>query len=238
MLTIHTSLTENYYTRPEVSCSTLKSLKQALYLTKRPDNLQHIFDYGSLVDALVTEPENIDHSTNTLHLAHGGVATFTDEDWQKACDQKRSIMKDPYLAQLFSVADSQVTATDDEFEFCYQGFTFTMPVRMKADADLPRIDTTADLKTTACTTQKAAVASISHFDYDMQGAFYMDVLRRKRFLFAFSSKKGKKEVFKHAMQRGDDLYQSGLAKYSYWAYMYYMLVYSLRTEINHNACII
>lgn len=230
-LTIHTSLTENYYTRPEVSCSTLKSLKQALTLKQRPANLQAIFDYGSLVDALTTEPENIDHSTNTLHLAHGGTVQFSDADWNKACEQRKNILKHPLAAQIFNGADTQVVATDDNFRFEYGGYVFYMPVRLKADAFRKSANMAADLKTTGCATLKAAVASISQFDYDMQGSLYMDILQVDRFPFIFSSKVKKKETFIHAMQRGDEMYQSGLAKYSYWAFQYWMLVWSMGKHI-------
>jgi len=183
-----------------------------------------IFAFGNLVDALISEPELVNHENQTVKDAHGEVLTFTQVEWDKAQRMRKAALDHPFVKLLVGCMEFQVVAINPKFEIDCEYAKFTIPARGKADGIAKAIKTGMDLKTTACTNLKAFIDSLMLFDYDRQSAWYMDLFGLDRFIFVgigkTQNRKGQHEIFIHAVERGDEMYKSGLAKYQKLAFMY------------------
>jgi hypothetical protein len=217
------SVIPNYYLLPAVSCSDLKSLLLAFYaVPDRREALQDTFNFGSLVDAMLTEPHKVDHKRKALIEDTGNVIYFDEVTFRSALKLAEAMRKDPIVAQLLAVSAGQYVFTR-RLSFEYEGDIYEIPARCKYDLFSKPFRTGADFKTTACTTLKAFRESIDFFYYDMGAAWYMDLAKIDTFwIIAISKKNG--QIFKHAIKRGDETYESGRRKYSLWAYRWLLFV--------------
>lgn len=216
----------NYYTQYNyVSNSELSLLERTLNL--KPELEGNFLAFGNLFDALITEPELIDMDNMLLTLSDGTTVAFTESDMNKAQNMKRCAYQNQMVRSLFPQLEFQKEIYIDQFLIQSDIAEFHLPVRCKLDGYAEGMGLAVDLKSTSCTSLKQFICSMDTFDYDRQAAFYMDLANVDRFLFVAVSKverKGMHEVFLHAVQRGDEVYKSGLAKYQRLAYLYDMLV--------------
>lgn len=219
-----------YNLKQYISNSDFSAIKRALAMERTWGDMQSAFDFGSLVDAMVTEPDLLDNESMVLRN-HNGIVQFDVTDWTKARLMKEAIDNDDMARHVINMMDKQFVEILDEFPFEYSGFEVWMPVRCKLDGIKKSIKTGMDLKSTSCLNLASFIKTIETWDYDRQAAFYMDVCCLDCFWFFGVSKKpnkkGKHEVFKVAVQRGDAIYESGRAKYQKLGWMYNMLIYSL-----------
>jgi hypothetical protein len=203
-----------------VSNSTLKDLGRSLSVDESFNpNLQKIFDFGSLIDAYTTDKTEVEKYEQL----------FDEDEKQKAKLMSQACESDTVFAMLLSTCKTQHEIYRNSFEFTHDGYTLTLPVRIKLDF-FKRPVLAGDLKTTASETMKAFYEALYFFDYDQQSALYMDVARVDRFMFVGVGKKkkhGKHPIFKYAVQRGDEMYESGKKKYSYLMFKYYFLIHNL-----------
>lgn len=221
---------DNYYDiTSHVSNSKLTELKMWLNGLSFGDNMQPIFDFGNLIDGMLTEKEKLNFVYKTMKSEHGRIVQFTDEEWQRALNMRRDGLSNPILKMLVDNFDSQSVIMLDEFKIEGVEFNIVLPVRCKFDFLKQEWKMGADLKSTACTTQTAFLASLYHLDYDRQAAWYMDLASLDKFTFVgickTPNKKGKHDIFVHALERGDEMYLSGKAKYQHLAIQYYFLIH-------------
>jgi hypothetical protein len=208
-----------------ISNSVLKDLRKLLYggFEMEQDKLQKIFDFGSLIDAHLTEKASI------LKFE----ALVDESEHEKALLMVKAGENDPTLKLLIAACKTQHEIYRKAFKFEWEGWQLQLPVRIKLDF-LKKFVLAGDLKSTATQTQKGFLEAIDFFDYDQQAALYMDVAEVDKFMFVGISKKpnkkGKFEVFKHAVERGDAMYLSGKKKYSFLMYKYYFLIHHLNFE--------
>lgn len=215
----------NYYdVHDYVSNSDLNALRNALNLTEAIPNLQEHYAFGNLVDAAALEKHRIDG--NTLAVESGGNLVFEDHRIKTAEEMALAFHSQETLSFVFHNAKTQYCFFRNHFEVTHDGYTFT--IRAKCKLDLYRRKLIGgDLKSTACTSQGAFVDSIFHFNYDQQAAWYMDLSRLDRFMIiglGKHKKRGKHNVFTYAVNRGDETYQGGKAKYSRLAYKYHFFI--------------
>lgn len=210
-------LKDPYYERPETSNSDLGWLEKYWLPQSFVIDLEAAFRFGSLVDAMITEPEQVDYFKMTV----AGV-TYNKAEFEKAIEIKKVFFSDPFCKSLAAQCELQKVSSNDAFLITYNEFQFTLPVRCKWDFFASRIDLCGDLKTTAAETQKQFEHSIFHYNYDRQAAFYMDIENKSNFIFIGISKKNKK-IFKVIVRRGDNIYKSGRAKYEELAFRYWYL---------------
>lgn len=211
-----------------VSNSQLGALQKALSLTPEMVGLQDIYDDGNLVDTIVTEPGKFNAELNIMTDQKREVL-FSQERVDKAFMMKAAVDSDPMFSMLMQDAKMQHVMLRKSHQMNYQGNKFSLPMRCKYDLFRPG-DMAIDLKTTACTTYKQFVLSLTHFDYDRQGAVYIDLGRVNRILYVGVSKKMNKrtkkhDVFKYMIERGSDMYISGLNKYTNLAWKYKNYLY-------------
>lgn len=224
------TLAPGYFNRPEVSNSDLKALARMLSVT--PDNrdgLEDIFNFGSLVDALLTEPWRANHDERSLLLETGGKVQFEKFVFDLAKKLAANLKKDRVVSLLLDNMIGQYVVVRT-LKFIYDEEEHTIKGRCKFDGLSKKFRTGCDYKTTSCTTRKSFIESIEFFDYDQAGAWYMDLARIDRFwIIGISKKTG--EVFKFAIERGDETYNRGRDKYSRLAFKWIMLI----ENFNHAA---
>ena len=212
---------ENYYERSEVSNSDLTELKNLLHPHIQYGDKQAAFRFGSLVDAIITEPERVNYFQHTVDNVQ-----YTEEEFEHAKEMLRSLRHeartDTFLKKVLEISDTQCCMVNKQQAFEYGGFAFTLDTRCKWDWFLCKFGFGGDLKTTFASTQKEFDEAIDFFDWDRSRAWYMDIAHSDRdFIYAISKKNCC--VFKKFINRDDAIYQRGREKYEELAFQYWCL---------------
>ncbi len=220
----------SYFDLPEVSNSDLKALGKMIFgIEDNRESLEDILNFGSLVDAMLTETWRVTHLTCTLHLETGGVIQFTPEAFLLAKKLSAALKADRVVSMLVDTMIGQYVFAKT-IGFKYQGEEFEIRGRCKFDGFNKKFKLGCDYKTTACTSYAQFKNSIDHFDYDQQGAWYMDLAGIDRHWIIGISKKNS-QVFKYAIERGDETYLNGVRKYSRLAYLWKLLIEDFKIEL-------
>lgn len=217
-MTINTN-PDSYYQRSEVSNSDLTELKNLLHPHIQYGDREAAFRFGSIVDAIITEPDRVDFISRTVDGQ-----PCTDEEFLHAremqCSLRAEARRDTFLAAVLAKADTQRCMVNRRQEFSNGGFRFTLDTRCKWDWWLSDAHFGGDLKTTSAATQAEFEASIDHFDWDRSRAWYMDIAHSDSdFIYAISKRNSR--IFKKFIKRGDDTYQRGREKYEELAFQYW-----------------
>ena len=211
-----------YYSRKEVSNSDLTQLKNLLHPRLQYGDREAAFRFGSLVDALVTEPNRVNRYRFTVDDVQ-----YSEEEFEHATQMLRSLRsearRDAFLAKVLETADTQRCMFNKGQQFQYGGFSFSLDTRCKWDWFLPRFRFGGDLKTTFASTQKEFDEAVDFFDWDRSRAWYMDIAHSDRdFIYGISKKNGC--VFKKFINRDDAIYKRGREKYEELAFQYWCLI--------------
>lgn len=211
----------NYYERSEVSNSDLTELKNALYPRMQYGDKEKAFRLGSLVDAIVTEPERVDYCMYKVDDVQ-----YTEEEFAWGREMNRALRmeakKDPFLAKVLEMSDSQKIMVNKAQQFDYCDFKFALDTRCKWDWWLPSFGFGGDLKTTFATSQDEFDGAVDFFDWDRSRAWYMDIAGSDRdFIYAISKKNFR--IFKKFIKRGDEIYSKGREKYEELAFRWWCL---------------
>lgn len=212
---------ENYYERSEVSNSDLTELKNLLHPHIQYGDKQAAFRFGSLVDAIITEPERVNYFQHTVDNVQ-----YTEEEFEHAKEMLRSLRHeartDTFLKKVLEISDTQCCMVNKQQAFEYGGFAFTLDTRCKWDWFLGKFGFGGDLKTTFASTQKEFDEAVDFFDWHRSRAWYMDIAHSDRdFIYAISKKNCC--VFKKFINRDDATYQRGREKYEELAFQYWCL---------------
>lgn len=210
---------DEYYQRSEVSNSDLTELKNQLHPHMQYGDREAAFRFGSIVDAIITEPSRVDF----LHMTIDG-EQCSEEEFLHAREMQRALRaearRDPFLAKVLELSDTQRFMVNKAQEFCNGGFRFTLDTRCKWDWWLPSCHFGGDLKTTFASTQAEFDNAVDFFDWDRSRAWYMDIAHSDRdFIYAISKKNCR--IFKKFINRGDDIYNRGREKYEELAFQYW-----------------
>lgn len=218
-----------YYSRGEISNSDLTALKFALNPKLNfvgEESKKKAFHLGTLVDALVTEPEKCNHYRRTVDDEK-----YTAEEWKWGKERlsalKNHAKKDTFLAFVLEHAEGQRFFVNEKMDFNYHGFRFSLPVRCKFDWWLGSFG--GDLKTTAATSMSQFEAQIDFVDWDRSRAWYMNLVHSLNpnwgncdFIYGVS--KTTKKVFYKKIERGDELFKRGEEKANEWAFRIWTLI--------------
>lgn len=209
----------DYFQRSEVSNSDLTALKEILHPRPYLRDREKAFRFGTLVDALITEPQRVNHYQRTVDHT-----TYTPEEFSHGLQLLQALRqeaaKDHFLAKVLQSANTQTIMTQQQQPFLYDSFHFTLNTRCKWDWWLPTAHFGGDLKTTTATTQRQFEEAIEHFDWDRSRAWYMDIAQANQdFIYAISKKTG--QVFKKFITRDDPTYTRGRDKYQQLAFQYF-----------------
>ena len=181
---------QSYYSRPEVSNSDLTQLKNLLHPRLQYGDREEAFRFGSLVDALVTEPNRVNRYRFTVDDVQ-----YTEDEFEHATQMLRALRsearRDAFLAKVLETADTQRCMFNKRQQFQYGGFSFSLDTRCKWDWFLTPYGFGGDLKTTFASTQKEFDEAVDFFDWDRSRAWYMDIARSDRdFIYGISKKNG------------------------------------------------
>ncbi len=213
---------DTYFSRKEVSNSDLTELKNLLYPRTQYGDKEKAFKFGTLIDAIITEPARVDFYNLTVDSVQ-----YLKEDFELAVEMRKSLIaesrKDKFLANVLEHASTQSVSIRKDQVFDYCGFEFLLDTRCKWDWHLPAANFGGDLKSTFAQSQKQFEDAIEFFDWDRSRAWYMDIVGSDRdFIYAISKKNCK--VFKYFIQRGDKTYERGKEKYLDLAFKYWQLI--------------
>lgn len=212
---------DTYYSRSEVSNSDLTQLKNILHPCRQYGDKEAAFRFGSLVDALITEPSRVDYYRLTVDDEQ-----YSDDEFRHAQEMQKALRmearRDTFLAKVLELADTQRYMVNKSQQFAYCDFPFTLDTRCKWDWYLSAFGFGGDLKTTFATTQQQFDEAVDFFDWDRSRAWYMDIAGSNRdFIYAISKKNCK--IFKKFINRGDDIYTRGREKYEELAFQFWCL---------------
>lgn len=212
---------DEYYGRSEVSNSDLTELKNLLHPREQYGDKEAAFRFGSLVDAIITEPDRVNYYQFTVDDVQ-----YTEDEFRHAQEMYRALRReareDAFLARVLEVADTQRCMVNKAQPFEYGGFGFTLDTRCKWDWFLSRFGFGGDLKTTFASTQKEFDEAVDFFDWDRSRAWYMDIAHSDRdFIYGISKKNCC--VFKKFINRDDAIYKRGREKYEELAFQYWCL---------------
>lgn len=212
-----------YYSMFEASNSDLSVLAKYWQSFQISYDIDAALRFGTLVDAMITEPAKIDYYKFTC----AGVQ-YTPEEFRLAEAMKMSFMMNAFCQHLLKNADMQVV-TVRNMAIEYRGYWFRMRLRMKADINAKkRLKMIADVKTTNAKTEKEFRQMIDVFNYDRQGAVYMDIEEVDMFIIIGISKHPPHQVWIVTMKRGDAMYTRGRDKFEDLAYLYHILFSTLQ----------
>jgi hypothetical protein len=207
----------NYYQLPEVSNSDLSWLKDRLYPRENVLDPTEAYAFGSLIDAMLTEPDRVDYFKRSLDGKR-----VKKELFENAVKMKQAFRKDEFCASISEKADGQKVSIIHDKEYNYRGFPFTLDVRCKWDIWRGDWGWGGDIKSTTAKTQKEFEAAALHFDYDRQRAFYMDLQGSERDVLIGISKANHR-IFKIFINREREFYKQGKEKYLELAFRWYLL---------------
>lgn len=212
---------DTYYTRSEVSNSDLTELKNILHPCQQFGDKEAAFRFGSLVDAIITEPDRVDYYQLTVDDVQ-----YSEDEFRHACEMRKALRmearRDAFLEMVLESAETQRFMVNQAQQFTYCDFPFMLDTRCKWDWWMPSFGFGGDLKTTFASTQHQFEEALDFFDWDRSRAWYMDIAGSSRdFIYAISKKNGK--VFKKFINRGDEVYNRGREKYEELAFKYWCL---------------
>lgn len=210
-----------YYSRSEVSNSDLTELKNMLHPRMQYGDKEAAFRFGSLVDAIITEPDRVNYYRYTVDDVR-----YTEDEFALAREMFLSLRmeskKDGFLASVLKNAETQRFMVNKNQPFEYGSFPFTLDTRCKWDWFLTDAGFGGDLKSTFASSQKQFEEAVDFFDWDRSRAWYMDIAGSDRdFIYAISKKNC--QVFKKFITRGDSTYRRGRDKYEELAFQYWCL---------------
>lgn len=220
MRKIEVAMCDNgYYSRSEVSNSDLTELKNILHPRMQFGDKEAAFRFGSLVDAIITEPARVDYIRLTVDDEQ-----YTEDEFRHAREMQKALRmetrRDAFLHKVLDCASTQCAMINKAQQFTYGGFPFSLDTRCKWDWWLGGFG--GDLKTTFASSQHQFEEALDFFDWDRSRAWYMDIAGSDRdFIYAISKKNGK--VFKKFINRGDETYRRGREKYEELAFQYWCL---------------
>jgi len=147
---------------------------------------EHAARMGNLVDAILTQPDQIDFSAPR-------------EEVVRALKMAKTASTNPLVRIMLEKGDGQAIFTR---EITIRMNDYPKDIRFKSmlDVCLEKHRLGGDLKTTAATTYKDFVAAIHRFNYYRQGALYMEVADLDTFVF-IGLPKTRNDVFVHIMTR-------------------------------------
>lgn len=210
---------DTYYLRSEVSNSDLTALKEILHPRLQFGNRDEAFRFGSLVDAIITEPARVNYYRFTVDDTQ-----YTEDEFRHAQEMYKSLRmearRDKFLDYVLTHAETQRFMVNKAQQFEYCEFPFTLDTRCKWDWWLGVFG--GDLKSTFASSQKEFEEAVDFFDWDRSRAWYMDIAHSDRdFIYAISKKNC--NVFKKHINRGDAVYNAGRDKYEELAFQYWCL---------------
>lgn len=227
---------KEYHKRSEIGCSDLKLLIDSPYKFLHKDEIREETTsmlIGSLVHKLILEPEDFDYEYVIAPEIDKRTNAGKEElsNFLKTVGQRTPISKDLYLLaseiskEVLSMKETANILKNGEAEQSY--FTQLEGIWVKARPDFYNEDIglIVDIKTTQNASPMQFMKTIANYNYHIQTAFYIDVLRSvgkrvNNFLFlAIETKKpylvGFYELDEASIEFGREQYKKLIERYKF-----------------------
>lgn len=181
-----------YFDHDYASNSELKAIIQKSEGRRNPDNLQQIFEAGTLNHHALLEPHKADKS----HIGYTTAVTMA-----------KTVLADEMCRKLILMPDFR-----REHEWYKQNLFGLKGVRCKTDGDSKAMSTIFEYKGLAITTENGFDSAIENHDYDQSAFLYLNVVGYKNYLIVGVSKKDPKKLFKRLITREHRWYTTGGVK--------------------------
>lgn len=210
-----------YFSSDYISNSDLKRLKKIWDPDRAdPENMEEIFDLGTLIHACLLEP-----MVAKVIIARKLAAAITQaerdkvmQDYELAKAMAETVKRDRICGPLMTYHDFT-----PEHEFYRQNVHGVM-ARCKCDGKSKGLSFVLEYKGLSVSTQRAFEDAIVNFDYDQGAAWYLDVTGYRRTLIAAVSKKDPRKIFKVLIDRDHIFYRTGREKVEHSLEVYRQLV--------------
>ena len=198
--------TKEYYFNHVKGLSNSKMTKVQDWLDGKMDRVmpEAAFRFGSMVDAMLTQPDELD-------------LTATDQELLKTSKVRDAIVAHPLGKILLDHSEPQVILTN-QVKIEYEGIEQMIEAKCMLDGLIAKMKIGKDDKTTAAKTQSQFLSSIDRFNYDRQAYWYMEIADLERFVFIGASKEYIGRVFIHIVRKGDPMWLRGKEKAAMLAY--------------------
>ena len=186
----------SYFSHPYLSNSDLKHFKTQQGLAREaPENLQAIYELGTLIHSIILEPDkaNKDH-----------------EQYELATKMRDTFWKDP-ACRMFAMADDFHREEEIYTKDVIVG-PYKVDLRCKADGLRKRVGSMLEIKGLGITTEKAFKEALVNFDYDQAIAHYMLCGDLKFAMIVGISKRDPRKLFKWFVKRNDEFFAWGEEK--------------------------
>jgi hypothetical protein len=182
-----------YFDHDYVSNSDVKEIRYRHDQNRtKPENLQQIFDAGTLNHNALLEPYKADRNHKGYKLAKTMAET---------------VLKDSLCRSIIMSPDFR---REHEWYRCNRWGL--KGVRCKTDGDSKSNSVIFEYKGLAVTSEKGFDNAIVHHDYDQSSYFYLNVVGYKYYLIAGVSKEYPDRLFKRLVTRDHKIYQWGEPK--------------------------
>lgn len=213
--------------RPKsVSNSTLSQLKRILEGKENEPLPTFVFDYGKLVDAMITTPNMVDYNRRMLKpnpvYPDDKPVFFGTQQWVMAIRNRDTFFDDKQCADIWSLAVGQHKSRREDQEFEFHGVKFKLDTSCRWDLWVPTMHFGLEFKTTGAQTLADFRKACDLYDYDRAAYWYMNCSQSDQYLIVGVTKTTNK-IHKIAVRRGDDFYKSGEQKALHLAFRYWML---------------
>lgn len=198
---------QQYFQRNEVSNSDLTSLKKYFMNADDIEILEDALRMGSLVDAMITEPEKCDHIKRQVNNIQ-----FTVDEWSLAKRMFNAFRNNLSCQTLMKISTGQKVFHKKDLRIEHGELYFNMDARCKYDGWIQAAGYGWDVKTTTATTKQEFIEVCKFLDYDRARAFYMDTSGATKDMIIGISKKNM-EVFQIPIDRNHSFYLEGKEKY-------------------------
>jgi len=179
------------------------------------------YKFGSLIDAMLTTPVKVNFITKKCN----GIAYDTDK-FNLAYKMYKELISNDLYRNFTANATYQKVVTDEvtlfyKNPYAIAGNGIEFSIKRKGLLDIYKPNIIADFKSTVATSQSQLISLIDWFDYDRQGAWYMDIAKVDTFVIIAISKVNQK-IFRHTIKKGDEMYLRGVQKYTQLAYWWHV----------------
>lgn len=174
---------------------------------------------GSLLDALLTEPDTVNHNLLMIRKSsfYGEEAFYFEREMWDTMITLRDIFLDDPMAGAFYRSGFKHTF-DSSLTLQENGKELFIPTSGELDLST-KFRFGSDIKVTTSETRASFINTIGVLHYDQQAAYYMDNTGLDRFVIFGLSRKAMK-IFPIVIDRDSILYKRGRDRYRYWILKY------------------
>lgn len=197
----------NYFEHPFVSNSDLKQIVARANGKTQPDNLQEIFDDGSLNHHALLEPHKADEWLKIQLLHPEADRRKSQAKYDRAKAMAATVLKDPFLQKLIMMPDFK-----REHEHYKSNMFGLKGIKCKCDGESRSLSAIFEYKGLALTTDKQFGEALEFHDYDQSAFWYLNTTGYTYYPIVGVSKQYTDRLFKRLITRDHPLYQTGEIK--------------------------